>query len=119
MVEVTRLFGDLLKGLPESLLDEVKNYVIYQPQTNQDLRDAVDMWCVNRNEALEKYGHISLWDTHKITDMTFLFIDQSEFNDDIGDWDVSNVTDMFGMFQRTGWGLELEQRHQNDWYIHW
>ena len=73
-------------------------YVIFQPQTDKDLRDAVDMWCTNINEALEKYGHISLWDTHKITDMSFLFRNHPEFNDDIRDWDVSNVTDMGYMF---------------------
>ena len=46
---------------------------IYQPQTNNELRQAVDIWCKDRNKGIETYGHISLWDTTKIRNMSSLF----------------------------------------------
>ena len=43
---------------------------------------------------------ISNWDVSNVTDMGYLFY-ESPFNQPIGDWDVSNVTDMNGMFEST------------------
>jgi len=40
---------------------------------------------------------IGNWDVSNVTDMLGMFAD-SQFNQPIGDWDVSNVTDMLGMF---------------------
>ena len=36
--------------------------------------------------------------TTKVTNMSFLFIDKTTFNQDISSWDVSNVTDMSWLF---------------------
>jgi surface protein len=66
--------------------------------TNADLKEAVNLWCNNRQEALERYGPISKWNTSKVTDMSNLFLDQRNFNDDISSWDVSNVTNMYRTF---------------------
>ncbi|MFW6017088.1 MAG: BspA family leucine-rich repeat surface protein, partial [bacterium] len=41
---------------------------------------------------------ISHWDTSSVTDMSSMFVHAGAFNQDIGDWDVSNVNDMDGMF---------------------
>ena len=41
---------------------------------------------------------IGSWDVSSVTDMREMF-KQSGFNQDIGSWDVSNVTDMYGMFR--------------------
>jgi hypothetical protein len=30
----------------------------------------VKLWCENRVAAIDRYGHISLWDTHRVTDKT-------------------------------------------------
>ena len=38
------------------------------------------------------------WDTSNVTDMASMFDDLYEFNQDISKWDVSNVTDMSAMF---------------------
>lgn len=46
---------------------------IFQPQSNQELRDAVSLWCKDRHKGIETYGHISTWNTGKITDMSNLF----------------------------------------------
>ena len=42
-------------------------------------------------------GDISEWDVSNVTDMSYMFY-MSKFNGDISKWDVSNVTDMEGMF---------------------
>ncbi len=43
-------------------------------------------------------GDISDWDVSDVTDMSGMFSDADSFNGDISDWDVSNVTDMSHMF---------------------
>ena len=37
---------------------------------------------------------IGNWDVSNVTDMSNMFFLATSFNQDIGDWDVSNVTDM-------------------------
>jgi len=81
--ELTRIIG-------EHLVDDL---------TNENIRDAVNMWQDNQEECLKKYGHISQWNTSAVTDMSELFYTKdSSFNENINNWDVSNVTDMYGMF---------------------
>ena len=41
---------------------------------------------------------IGNWDTSSVTDMNKMFLGASIFNQDIGNWDTSSVTDMTGMF---------------------
>ena len=40
---------------------------------------------------------LEIWDVSNVTDMYGMFA-YSSFNQNIGGWDVSNVTDMYGMF---------------------
>ena len=74
----------------------------YCKLNNRTIRIAVKEWLENKDKAIEKYGHISTWDTSRVTDMKNLFSDYSlnrdNFNENINDWDVSNVEDMSGMF---------------------
>ena len=83
----------------------INNMVIFKPKTKKELQTAVNEWCVNREEAIKKYYHISSWDTSLITDMSKLFYLKNNrkgyFNDDISKWDVSNVKDMRSMFSGT------------------
>jgi surface protein len=44
------------------------------------------------------YGVMPDWDVSQVTDMSWAFDDQIEFNGDISAWDVSNVTNMSFMF---------------------
>jgi len=82
--------------------------------TNDNIKDAVNLWYYDKDEAIKIYGNIiDLWDVSRVTDMSKLFINKSVFNDDISKWDVSNVTDMSGMFS---WALSFNQP-LNNWNV--
>jgi len=70
----------------------------FQPQSDQELETAVDLWLSNNTSALSLYGDINSWDVSLIYSMDYLFKDATDFNDDISSWDVSNVTRMHYMF---------------------
>ena len=69
-------------------------------RTNKDIKGAVKQWCnpATKAAALIKFGHISDWNMSKVTDCSWLFYNQKEFNDDISRWDTSNVKNMSTMF---------------------
>jgi len=70
----------------------------FQPQTKDELKNAVDEWIDDSDSANSTYGTIDTWDTSLITDMSELFYDEGTFNGDISAWDVSSVTSMGVMF---------------------
>ena len=65
---------------------------------NQALRDAVDLWLDDKLQAMLDYGHVSDWNVLAVTDMSFLFY-ETDFCDDVSQWDVSSVVTMKAMFQ--------------------
>lgn len=71
--------------------------IIGEPITNDNIQTAVNAWITNPSTATTTYGHISTWDVSAVTDMENLFKETS-FNDDIGNWNVANVKNMFCMF---------------------
>ena len=87
-----------MDNLSNDLVSIIKDYTIFKPKTKIELKEAVDLWCENKEKALIKYGHISNWNTSLITDMSELFKNKKYFNDNINNWDVSNVINMNGMF---------------------
>ena len=82
----------------EGIYDIIKDLVIFKFKSYKELKDAVNIWCEDRERGLTLYCNISLWNVSIITDMPFLFINKRVFNDNINDWDVSNVTDMTELF---------------------
>ena len=50
--------------------------------------------CTNLNSP----NNIGTWNTAAVTDMSFLFTDAREFNQDIGIWNTGNVITMNSMF---------------------
>ncbi len=64
------------------------------------LKDAVEEWISDRDNAIQIYGDISTWDTSSVTDMSNMFNYKYHFNEDISGWDTSSVTDMSNMFNR-------------------
>ena len=87
-----------------SLYNIIKSQIFYKLKDNDEIRIAVKLWLNNEKEALELYGHISLWDTSRITDMRKLFCWVKEFNDDIAkkswieqpgmEWEVLNSSEV-------------------------
>ena len=65
---------------------------------NETIRVAVEEWLDDPQAAEEKYGDISDWDVSNVTDMIGLFSGAISFNQDISNWDVSEVINMSYMF---------------------
>ena len=80
-------------------------------RTDENIKVAVRAWAnpATRAAAEITYGHISDWETSRVTNMEKLFYgnrfeggdaNMKSFNDDISRWDTSNVTTMEDMFNR-------------------
>jgi hypothetical protein len=81
-----------------------------EKMNNEDIRTAVEKWFTNRAEAELIYGHISKWDTSNVSDMSNLFKDRKNFNEDINSWNVANVTPMERVFEgASSFNQPLEQ----------
>ena len=90
---------ELIKNLPKELAHhELKEFVIYKPKTNKELRKAVKSFTDNPEESFKLHGHIENWDTSLITDMSYLFKSNNTFNSDISNWNTSKVVDTSYMF---------------------
>ena len=80
----------------------------FKPATRSELHTAVVAWTEGDTTT---YGQISSWNTSLIPDMTELFKDYSDFNDDISGWDVSGV--MYRMF----YGASAFNQDINSWVV--
>jgi len=72
---------------------------VFSPKTRDELNQAIYTY-LNHPFSLHKYPNINEWDVSAITDMSYLFANQTNFNKDISSWNVSNVTNMAYMFYR-------------------
>ena len=80
-----------------ALLVFVAPAAAFKPNSPEDL--AVALLTCNYQSNCEKDGTpIAQWDVSKITDMSGMFYEASDFNGDISAWDVSAVTSMSEMF---------------------
>uniref|UniRef100_UPI0035C78C58 BspA family leucine-rich repeat surface protein n=1 Tax=Winogradskyella sp. TaxID=1883156 RepID=UPI0035C78C58 len=82
-------------------LSDVTPQNLFQPTTKAELQAAVNGWIdgtitadslVPSGQGSGTYGAINTWDVSLITDMSNLFSNKQNFNEDISNWDVSNVT---------------------------
>ena len=92
----TNILIDLSEYLKDTdifkvLLPIIDEYIRYIFKTNKELRQAVNEWCNDEDIAIKKYGPINIWNTQFITDMSDLFWNKKTFNDDISNWNTSNV----------------------------
>lgn len=66
--------------------------------TNDNIKSAVRLHFKYKKYCESIYGKIENWNTHYVTDMSYLFYDMKEFNEDISQWNVWNVRNMEYMF---------------------
>jgi len=69
------------------------------PDHDGGIRTAVVAWFEDPAAAKARYGPIASWDVSEVTDLSYLFEDQADFNEDLSRWNVSNVVHMRCMFQ--------------------
>ena len=84
-----------MDNLPFELLIIIENQVRFKPIDNLELKNAVNQWC---DDKITRYGHITIWNTSLVKDMSYLFAYEIKFNDSVSNWDVSQVTNMKSMF---------------------
>ena len=83
----------LSRYIQEKLVIKKNNNYSYFPKTKKELKEIIE-------KRIKKEGNevdLNDIDVSKITDMSYLFRD-TDFNGDISNWDVSNVTNMTRMF---------------------
>ena len=69
--------------------------------TDDNLTEAVRIWCDNPTLAVQYFGPMEAWNTSLVTNFRGLFRKQTKFNDDISQWDTSSVTSMAAMYVQT------------------
>ncbi len=78
--------------------DESESLYQLSNNSNRTLREKVTLWFADREVALNRYGHISTWDTSYVTNMRDLFKHRIDFNyEEILSWDLNKVEDITNM----------------------
>ena len=94
-----KIISTIMKSLKSYIQEKLiikkskSNSYKYFPETKEELKDIID-------KRIEQEGNkvdLNDIDVSKITDMSSLF-ERTDFNGNISTWDVSNVTDMSYMF---------------------
>ena len=114
VIHIERMFDQataFLQIYPFARLDPIS--IFFKPLNNETLKQAVDLWISNKDEAISQYGEISRWNLSKVTNMSKLFQSHSTFNDDISNWNVSNVTNMYRMF----WSASAFNQPLGQWNV--
>jgi surface protein len=74
------------------------NSFLYEKLTDENFKQAIALWFENEEQCKFRFGHISDWNTSRVTNMERTFQNRRNFNEDIGQWNVERVTNMGGMF---------------------
>ena len=80
----------------------------YFPETKEELQDIIKQRIKQEGNKVD----LNDIDVSQIADMSYLF-KESDFNGDISNWDVSNVTNMNNMF----WGCESFNQDISQWDV--
>ena len=91
-----KYFPQTKEELQDIILQRIK-----EEGNEVDLNDIDVSKITDMSELFERTdfnGDISNWDVSNVTSMEYMFFVCKSFNQDISSWDVSNVTNMEGMF---------------------
>ena len=94
-------------------LYEINPFIILELD-NESIRVSVKDYIEGgkkKDAIIKKYGSIGEWNTSEVTDMSFLFCHDINFNEDISKWDTSKVTNMSDMFL----GANTFNQHIGNW----
>jgi surface protein len=80
-------------GLPLDLVVLINSF-LYERLTDENFKQAIALWFEKKEECKFRFGHISDWKTSRVTNMKTAFYGRSNFNEDIGRWNVGRVTNM-------------------------
>ena len=72
-------------ALPKEIKGVIKDYVAF---TNASLRAAVAEYFEDKAACERRHGKMNTWDVGRVTDMSMLFYDRRDFNEDISAWDT-------------------------------
>ena len=107
------VMDDFNKDLFKITKKEYYESITLKPTSRKELDEAIELWFENKDKAIKIFNHISKWDTSLINDMSYLFNDKKDFNEDISKWNVSNVTNMKNMFD----GCKEFNQPLNNWDV--
>ena len=95
--------------LPINLIEKIIDYTYtYKFTNNDELKIAIKGYPDNINI----YGDCKYWDISGVEDMSEMFSEifsEGEFDGDISNWDVSNVTNMNCMFDRSKFNGDISK----------
>ncbi len=114
-------FRNTVKATREK--NDITTKVVYKPENNEQLKKDIEelkkiyseytnSTKENKEDVWDK-GLIGDWDVSHITDMSYLFFEFSNFNENINNWNVSSVTNMKSMF----FGCEAFNQPLNSWNV--
>ena len=109
---------DLIR-LPEDIIlgQIVEMHPLLTPKlTNATIERAVKDYIAGgtrKERVLTKYGEIGNWDVSRVTNMGGMFQGAKSFNQPLNKWNVSNVTNMEAMFN----GARSFNQPLNDWNV--
>ena len=98
------IYSSLKNKIKENnIINIIISYTFKSFDDERELKIAINKYLSkdskNKELIINIYGSINHWDVSNVTNMSNMFRDFYEFNQDLSRWDVSNVTDMSNMFR--------------------
>jgi surface protein len=106
---VEMLLMERATGIPLDLIILIRSF-LYEKLTDANFSAAVELWFGDDEKKCRfKFGHISDWNTSRVTNMTSAFSRRARFDEDLSRWNVSNVSDMSYMFSGATFNGDLSR----------
>jgi surface protein len=105
---VEMLLMERATGIPLDLIILIRSF-LYEKLTDANFFVAVELWFGDEEKCRFKFGHISDWNTSRVTNMKRAFFGRARFDEDLSRWNVSNVSDMSYMFSGATFNGDLSR----------